>query len=64
MTQEQLNQLCTTLQDCLISPNEADRNLEAANGVDGLFAIARSINGLSQAVSELTDAIKDRGLGT
>jgi len=31
------------LEDSLISPNEADSNLEPANVVDGLFAIARAI---------------------
>jgi hypothetical protein len=34
----------------LISPNEADRNLEPANVVDGLFAIARAIQRLARAV--------------
>ena len=31
------------LRDTLISPNETDSNFEAANVVDGLFAISRSI---------------------
>lgn len=31
------------LRDTFISPNEADSNLEPANVVDGLFAIARAI---------------------
>ncbi len=31
------------------SPNELDRNGEAANVVDGLFAIARAIHHLAQA---------------
>ena len=34
----------------LISPNEADSNGEPANVVDGLFAIARAIDGLAQAI--------------
>jgi hypothetical protein len=34
----------------LISPNESDRNLEAANVVDGLFAIARALHDLADAV--------------
>ena len=34
----------------LISPNEADSNGEAANVVDGLFAIARAIDGLAAAM--------------
>ena len=32
----------------MISPNESDRNLEAANVVDGLFAIARGLNRLAE----------------
>lgn len=34
------------------SPNECDSNLEPANVVDGLFAIARSIGKLADAVQE------------
>jgi hypothetical protein len=34
----------------LISPNESDRNFEAANVVDGLFAIARALHDLADAV--------------
>ncbi len=36
----------------LQSPNECDRNGEAANIVDGLFAIARAIYDLADAVRE------------
>jgi hypothetical protein len=36
----------------LVSPNEADSNLEPANVVDGLFAIARAIRALAHAVGE------------
>lgn len=32
------------------SPNELDRNLEPANVVDGLFAIARSIHHVARAI--------------
>lgn len=41
------------LRDCLISPNEMDRNMESANVVDGLFAIARAIDRLATAVHKL-----------
>ena len=34
----------------LVSPNEADTNGEPANVVDGLFAIARAIDRLADAV--------------
>jgi hypothetical protein len=34
----------------LVSPNERDSNLEAANVVDGLFAIARALDRLAVAV--------------
>ena len=36
--------LAGALRDTLISPNESDSNLEAANVVDGLFAIARALH--------------------
>ena len=38
------------LRGTLISPNESDSNLEAANVVDGLFAIARAISELASAI--------------
>lgn len=34
----------------LVSPNERDRNLEPANVVDGLFAIARALHDVADAV--------------
>lgn len=34
----------------LVSPNESDANGEAANVVDGLFAIARAIHDLADAM--------------
>lgn len=38
---------------CLESPNEADRNYEPANVVDGLFAIARSLGRVADAIHRL-----------
>jgi hypothetical protein len=34
----------------LVSPNEGDSNGEPANVVDGLFAIARAVDGLAAAI--------------
>ena len=42
--------VAAALQDVFISPNEADSNLEPANVVDGLFAIARAIHRLADVV--------------
>jgi len=36
----------------LISPNELDTNFEAANVVDGLFAIARELHNVAEAIRE------------
>jgi hypothetical protein len=36
--------------ETLISPNEADRNMEAANVVDALFAIARGLNAIAVSI--------------
>lgn len=48
----------------LQSPNEADSNLESANVVDGLFAIARSITRLAKVIEgeDVAQAITD-GIG-
>ena len=45
----------TAILECFISPNESDRNMEAANVVDGLFAIARSITRVAEAIERLSD---------
>jgi hypothetical protein len=38
------------LRDALISLNERDSNLEPANVVDGLFAIARGLVAVAEAI--------------
>lgn len=43
----------------LRSPSELDSQGEAANVVDGLFAIARSIDRLAEAVDRLADEYDD-----
>jgi hypothetical protein len=48
------------LRDTLISPNEADSNLEPANVVDGLFAIARAISDNARALDRIADALITR----
>jgi hypothetical protein len=42
MTADKSDKVATALRATLISPNEFDTNGEAANVVDGLFAIARA----------------------
>jgi hypothetical protein len=37
------------------SPNEADTNLEPANVVDGLFAIARALHHLANVIDKNPD---------
>ena len=44
-------QTAAALRDVFESPNEADRNLEPANVVDGLFAIARAIHRLAETLA-------------
>lgn len=38
------------LRDVLVSPNESDANLEAANVVDGLFAVARAVKAHARGI--------------
>ena len=35
------------------SPNESDRNMEPANVVDGLFAIARGLQAVATAIKDM-----------
>jgi hypothetical protein len=44
--------VATALTATLISPNECDSNFEAANVVDGLFAIARALHDVAGAIRE------------
>ena len=46
---EMADRLASVLWDTLQSPNEADRNGENANVVDGLFAIARGLHHVARA---------------
>ena len=57
--------IAQALQNVFISPNELDSNLEAANVVDGLYAISRSIRAsqtnegaaaIAQTIKELYEA--------
>lgn len=48
-----MKEIAAAIENSFISPNESDSNFEAANVVDGLFAVARSINGLAKAVDRL-----------
>lgn len=47
--------LADAVYDAFISPNESDRNMEPANVVDGLFAIARSIAHLANAIRDVNN---------
>lgn len=40
------------LYETLISPNESDSNMEPANVVDGLFAIAKAIHRLAKCFED------------
>jgi len=52
MTNEQtITAIRHALEYCFVSPNEVDRNFEAANIVDGLFAISRSIRCLAEVLN-------------
>lgn len=48
-----LKLLATAVRETLISPNEQDSNLEAANVVDALFAISRSLDRVASALRSL-----------
>jgi hypothetical protein len=55
------DELATTIRAVLESPNEADQNGEAANVVDGLFAIARALEHLAKVLeSERYDRLTAR----
>jgi hypothetical protein len=47
--------IAQALQAVLVSPNEMDNNMEQANVVDGLFAIARAIDHVARALIALRE---------
>jgi len=59
MTEKVQTQIVGALKAALISPNEPDRDGEPSNIVDGLFAIARAIDGLTAAVQKATGALNE-----
>jgi hypothetical protein len=50
-----LADISAAISDSFVSPNETDRNWEPANVVDGLFAIARAIQSLANAMRKVDD---------
>jgi len=52
MKDESLDEIVKALRYVFTSPNEMDRNFETANVVDGLFAVARAILSLAEAVEK------------
>jgi len=46
------DQIAQAIRDVLVSPNESDSNLEAANVVDGLFAIARALHDIAAEIEK------------
>lgn len=55
-------QLTEAIRATLISPNETDSNLEPANVVDGLYAIARALNRIAEAIENGPDCSPFAGL--
>jgi hypothetical protein len=49
-----MDDICASIERTLITPNEGDSNGEPANVVDGLFAIARALGEIADALNELT----------
>ena len=54
------DEIAQAIRSTLISPNEADRNSEAANVVDALFAIARAGHDIAAALREQAANEKER----
>lgn len=55
--------IADVLEYVLVSPNETDSNLEPANVVDGLFAIARALGRVANALEKLGTANASTPMG-
>lgn len=61
MTDKQAAQVAAALLAVFQTPNELDSNGEAANVVDGLYRIARSLVQVASAIEDLAGAVKETG---
>jgi hypothetical protein len=52
---EEENKIASAIESALISANESDRNMESANVVDGLFAIARALYAVAKSIDKLAE---------
>jgi predicted RNA-binding protein associated with RNAse of E/G family len=55
--------LANAISAALISPNEYDTNYEAANVVDGLFALARALNRVAAQLKRFDKADEPTRMG-
>lgn len=60
MIGREIQDIAAALRDTLRSPNESDSNGEAANVVDGLFAISRALHRLAKAIELKSERIKHK----
>lgn len=51
--------IANAIHDNFTSPNETDSNFEAANVVDGLFAIARALHKIADVMDKQTTTRTD-----
>ncbi|SHF74102.1 hypothetical protein SAMN02745218_02987 [Desulfofundulus australicus DSM 11792] len=54
-----MQDIAKVIKGAFISPNERDNNFEPANVVDGLYAIARALDRLAEAVEQLANPKED-----
>ena len=59
MTRAEEAKIASAILNTLVSPNECDSNFENANVVDGLFAIARALRGVAEAIQSLAESKKE-----
>ncbi len=52
MVTEAVNDLAAAVTQAFESPNEMDSNLETANVVDGLYAVARALRAVAAAIEK------------
>jgi hypothetical protein len=51
--------ITSAMESAFVSPNESDSNMEPANVVDGLFAIARALHRVAKAIEEMPSNSND-----
>lgn len=63
MKTDDVNKICSHLSNCFTSSNVSDSNFETANMIDVLDSVARGLFAIAKAIDDLAEAVRDGSMG-